>query len=64
MLNHIGTQPITTGRLSLRKFTVDDSKDAFEKWTSSDDSKLWEPPHKNIQETEQVINEYVKEGLC
>ena len=60
MLNHIGTQPITTNRLTLRRFTEGDSKDAFKKWTSSYDSKFWEPPHKNIEETEQVINEYVK----
>lgn len=60
MLNHIGTKPITTNRLTLRRFTVDDSKDAFKKWTSSYDSKFWEPPHKYIEETEQTINEYVK----
>lgn len=60
MLNHIGTQPITTDRLKLRRFTVDDSKYAFKKWTSSSDSKFWEPPHKCIEETEHVINEYVR----
>jgi len=60
MLNHIGTQPITTNRLTLRRFTGDDSKDAFEKWTSSYDSKFWEPPQKNLEETEHTINEYVK----
>lgn len=60
MLNHIGTQPITTNRLTLRRFTVDDSKDAYEKWTSSYESKFWAPPHKAIEETEQLINEYVK----
>jgi [ribosomal protein S5]-alanine N-acetyltransferase len=60
MINHIGTQPIKTNRLVLRRFTVDDSKYAFEKWTSSSDSKFWEPPHKNIEETEHVIKEYVK----
>ncbi|HEY5563109.1 MAG TPA: GNAT family N-acetyltransferase [Clostridiaceae bacterium] len=60
MLNHIGTQIITTKKLTLRRFTVDDSKDAFEKWTSSYDSRFWEPMHKIIEETEQMINEYVK----
>lgn len=59
MLNHIGTQPITTDRLALRRFTVDDSKEAFEKWTSTDDSEFWEPPHNNIEETEKMIKEYV-----
>ena len=60
MLNHIGTQSITTNRLVLRRFTIDDSKDAYEKWTSSYDSRFWEPPHKNIEETERLINGYVK----
>ncbi|MCL2408524.1 MAG: GNAT family N-acetyltransferase [Oscillospiraceae bacterium] len=60
MINHIGSQPITTDRLTLRRFTADDSKDAFEKWTSSYDSRFWYPPHESIEETEQEINEYVK----
>ncbi len=60
MLNHIGTQPIKTERLILRRFTPEDVKDAYEKWTSSPDSKFWEPPHKSIQETERVINGYVE----
>jgi ribosomal-protein-alanine N-acetyltransferase len=59
VLNHIGTQSLTTERLILRRFTVEDSKTAFEKWTSSEDSKFWEPPHKSLEETEQTINEYV-----
>ncbi|MDL2318766.1 GNAT family N-acetyltransferase [Eubacteriales bacterium OttesenSCG-928-A19] len=60
MLHHIGTQPISTDRLSLRRFTIDDSATAFEKWTSSMDSKFWEPPHNSIQETEAMIAEYVE----
>ena len=60
MLNHIGTQTITTNRLILRRFSVDDIADAFYKWTSSCASRFWEPPHKNIQETVKMIYEYVK----
>ncbi|MGE5422980.1 MAG: GNAT family N-acetyltransferase [Ignavibacteriales bacterium] len=60
MLNHIGTQPIKTERLTLRRFTLNDVKDAYIRWTSCKDSEFWEPPHKNIKETEQAINEYVK----
>ncbi len=59
MLNHIGTQPIATNRLILRRFTLDDSIYAFEKWTSTYDSKFWGPPHKSIEETQQQIYEYV-----
>lgn len=60
MLRHTGTQPITTERLTLRRFILDDIKVAYEKWTSCKDSEFWEPPHKCIEETEQVISEYVK----
>ena len=51
---------MATNRLTLRRFTVDDTNEVFEKWTSSYDSEFWEPPHKNIEETEQMINEYLK----
>jgi ribosomal-protein-alanine N-acetyltransferase len=60
VINHIGTQPITTKRLFLRRFTKNDYKDAFEKWTNSYDSRFWEPLHKSIEETKKTINEYVK----
>ena len=60
MIHHIGTQPIQTERLLLRRFTVDDVHDAYEKWTSQKDSEFWEPPHKKIEETEKVIREYVQ----
>jgi ribosomal-protein-alanine N-acetyltransferase len=44
----------------IRRFTKDDSRDAFERWTSSNDSEFWEPAHKSIEETEEIINEYVE----
>ncbi len=59
MLRHVGTQPITTARLILRRFTLNDCQEAFEKWTSSYDSRFWQPPHKSIGETERMIHEYV-----
>jgi hypothetical protein len=48
MIKHIGTIPINTERLTLRKFTHDDISDVYGKWTSCPDSDFWEPPHKNI----------------
>jgi len=60
MIKHIGTQLIKTDRLLLRRFTLDDIQDAYDKWTSRKDSEFWEPPHKKIEETEKVINEYVQ----
>jgi len=59
MLKHKGTLPITTNRLILRRFTMDDCREAYEKWTSSYDSRFWQPPHKSIGETRRMISEYV-----
>lgn len=60
MINHIGTKPIKTERLFLRKFTLNDIPEAFEKWTSKKDCDFWGPPHKNINETKLEISKYVK----
>ena len=51
MINHNGTQLITTNRLTLRRFTTNDSRDVYEKWAGSYDSRFWSPPHKNMEET-------------
>lgn len=62
MIKHKGTQTIKTGRLTLRRLTLDDSKDVFEKWAGSyENSKfVMARPHDNIGETEQMLTEYVK----
>ena len=60
MINHIGTQHISTNRLTLRKFVINDYEDVFEKWTSLYESRYWQPPHKNIEQTKQLITEYIK----
>jgi ribosomal-protein-alanine N-acetyltransferase len=59
MIKHVGTIPINTERLTLRKFTLDDISDVYEKWTSCQDSYFWEPPHKNIEETKTEVTKYV-----
>jgi ribosomal-protein-alanine N-acetyltransferase len=62
MLNHKGTLTIKTDRLTLRRFTLDDSKDVFRKWTSSYENSrfVMKCPHDNIEKTEQMLLEYVK----
>ena len=60
MINHIGTKPIITSRLQLRRFILNDTNDAFEKWASSIDSIFWEPPHKTLCETAKMIDTYVE----
>ena len=61
MLHHKGTQPITTQRLVLRRFTVEDAQEAYAKWTSDDETQFWEPPHTCMAETERMIQEYVRQ---
>ena len=34
MLNHIGTQVLTTERLTLRPFTAEDAEDMYRNWAS------------------------------
>lgn len=62
MIIHKGTQTIETDRLILRQFTIGDSKDAFEKWTSSFENSrfVMKSPHNNFTETEQMMIEHVK----
>ncbi len=35
MIIHKGTQTIKTDRLTLRRFTLNDSRNAFDKWANS-----------------------------
>lgn len=59
-LNHVGTISLTTERLVLRRFTIDDSESVYNNWTSdSEVSKYmrWQH-HKNIEETELKIHDW------
>ncbi|MGD9567066.1 MAG: GNAT family N-acetyltransferase [Sedimentibacter sp.] len=61
-LNHAGTITLTTDRLILRRFAIDDTLAVYNNWTSdSEVSKYmrWEY-HKNIEETEAKINDWLK----
>jgi ribosomal-protein-alanine N-acetyltransferase len=60
LIKHIGTQLIKTERLILRRFTLADINDVYNKWASSQDSDFWQVPHKNIEETVQEVNKYVE----
>lgn len=60
-LNHIGTKTLTTYRLILRRFTIDDTEAVYNNWTSdSEVSKYmrWQH-HKSIKETESKINDWI-----
>lgn len=62
MLSHMGTVEITTESLLLRRFTAEDAENVYNNWTSdSEVSKYmrWES-HKNIEETEEKINDWLE----
>lgn len=60
-MNHLGTKNIETSRLILRKFERNDSSDMFKNW--GNDSKVTEflswTPHKDIKETEEIIDSWI-----
>ncbi len=60
-MNHLGTTNIETNRLILRKFDKEDSSNMFKNWGS--DVKVTEflswSPHKDIKETEEIIEAWV-----
>lgn len=59
-MNHLGTLPLKTSRLTLRPLTLADSQAAFNNWTS--DPKVtpyltW-PVHKDLSVTKEVITDW------
>ncbi len=54
---HKGTKTITTSRLILRKFTVDDAQMMFNNWANDErvTKFLSWTPHKNIEGTKQCL---------
>ena len=60
-MNHVGTVTLTTDRLILRRFTVDDAEAVYNNWTSDSEISMymrWQH-HKNIEETEEKINDWL-----
>ena len=60
-MNHVGTQTITTDRLILRRFTMDDAAPMFKNWANDPDVTeylMW-PPHIDVD----VLKKCWKIGL-
>ncbi len=63
-MKYLGTRPIETNRLILRKFKLTDAEDMYKNWASDDDVTkyiTW-ATHKNIGETDEVVEKYVLES--
>lgn len=61
MLNHKGTQILTTNRLTLRPFTLDDANDMFANWASDPEVTkfLTWPTHQSIDVSKWVLNDWI-----
>lgn len=63
MLTHKGTKELTTKRLKLRRFTVEDAQDMFNNWASDAEvTKFmrW-PPHATLDVTRELLSKWVQE---
>lgn len=61
-MNNLGTLTLKTARLVLRPFRVDDYKDMYKNWVSSEVVSrymTWEK-HKDEQETKKTLEQWVK----
>lgn len=63
MLNDKGTVNLTTKRLCLRRFSKNDAKHMYENWASNPKVTRYVTwfPHKSVEETQNIINNWVNE---
>ena len=63
MLTHKGTVTLTTPRLTLRRFTMDDAQTAYENWASDDKTTKylsWDT-HKTVDTTREMLLKWIPE---
>ena len=61
-MKHCGTQELETGRLLLRRLTMDDSEMMFNNWASDPEVTRylrWNA-HRSWAETAEILNEWEK----
>jgi len=58
-----GTVELKTERLILRRFTLDDAKDVFQRWCgSAENSKfVMKSPHSSVIETKEMLQVYIRD---
>ena len=63
MLNHVGTQPLETSRLILRRYEMSDADDIYNNWvTDPEVSRFWGwKPHKDINETKSELVNWIED---
>ena len=60
-MNHQGTVTLTTERLILRRFRIEDAEEAYRNWMSSEKvtKHLTWPPHKSAEESRDYIQSVI-----
>lgn len=61
-MNHKGTRELTTERLTLRRFRIEDAEAMFRNWASDDEVTryLTWPSHENVETTEALLQSWAK----
>lgn len=61
-MKHLGTVRLETERLILRRWRLQDAQDMYGNWASDTEvtKYLTFPPHKNVEESEQIIQSWMK----
>ena len=64
-MKHCGTQPLETGRLLLRRLSIDDCEMMYNNWASDPEVTryLRWAPHRSWAETAELLNEWEKHSL-
>lgn len=62
-MQHIGTKPLETERLILRRYRVQDANDMFANWvTDQEVTRFWDwEPHKDIATTQSLLKQWINE---
>lgn len=61
-MTHKGTVKLETKRLILRRFTIDDAEDVFQRWSGSAENSrfVMRSPHLSVTETKEMLQEYIR----
>jgi ribosomal-protein-alanine N-acetyltransferase len=60
-MTHKGTVTLVTERLVLRRFTMDDAEDVYNRWSGSSENSrfVMKSPHSSVTETKEMLQEYI-----
>ncbi|NLO47872.1 MAG: GNAT family N-acetyltransferase [Clostridiales bacterium] len=62
-MTHKGTITLETERLILRRFTLDDAENVFQRWSNSAENSrfVMKSPHTSVTETKNLLRAYIRD---